>query len=87
MEFEWDDYKANINLQKHHVDFQDAIRVFFDPNRIENDDDFVDEERYRVIGKANNYILLVVYTWREDRIRIISARKATKYERQQYYSN
>jgi len=80
-------YKANINLQKHHVDFQDAIRVFFDPNRIENDDDFVDEERYRVIGKANNYILLVVYTWREDRIRIISARKATKYERQQYYSN
>jgi len=87
VEFEWDDYKANINLQKHHVDFQDAIRVFFDPNRIENDDDFVDEERYRVIGKANNYILLVVYTWREDRIRIISARKATKYERQQYYSN
>ena len=87
MEFEWDDYKANINLQKHHLDFQDAIRVFFDPNRIENDDDFVDEERYRVIGKANNYILLVVYTWREDRIRIISARKATKYERQQYYSN
>jgi hypothetical protein len=87
VEFEWDDYKANINLQKHHLDFQDAIRVFFDPNRIENDDDFVDEERYRVIGKANNYILLVVYTWREDRIRIISARKATKYERQQYYSN
>lgn len=86
MEFEWDDRKALHNLHKHHIDFRDAVHVFFDPNRIDDVDDIATEERYRVIGLVKGRLLFVVYTYREDRVRIISARKATKYERQQYYS-
>ncbi|MCA9964787.1 MAG: BrnT family toxin [Anaerolineales bacterium] len=87
MEFEWDSNKAKRNLENHGVDFQDAILAFFDPHKLEDIDDFLDEERYRLIGIANGRLLLIVYTWREDRIRMISARKATRYERQQYYAN
>ncbi len=86
MEFEWDDQKAQRNLQKHHIDFRDAVRVFFDSNRIDDEDYSTEEERYRTIGIAKGRLLFVVYTWRESRLRIISARKATKYEQQQYYS-
>ncbi len=86
MEFEWDDQKAQRNLQKHHIDFRDAVRVFFDSKRIDDEDYTTEEERYRTIGLAKGRLLFVAYTWRESRIRIISARKATKYEQQQYYS-
>ncbi len=86
MEFEWDDQKAQGNLQKHHIDFRDAAHVFFDANRIDDEDYRAEEERYRTIGMVNGRLLFVVYTWREDRVRIISARKATKYERQKYYA-
>ena len=86
MEFEWDDRKAAQNLAKHHVDFKDASHVFFDPNRIDDEDLMPDEDRYRVIGMVNGRILFVVYTWRGNRIRLISARKATRYEREQYYT-
>ncbi|MCL4304075.1 MAG: BrnT family toxin [Anaerolineae bacterium] len=84
MEFEWDEQKAQLNIQKHHIDFRDAVHVFFDTNRLDDEDYTTAEERYRTIGLARGRILFVVYTWREGRIRLISARKATKYERQQY---
>ena len=87
MEFEWDDQKAKSNLQKYGIDFRDAIAAFFDPYRIETEEETSHEERYRVIGAAHGRVLFVVYTWREDVIRIISARKATYHEREQYYSN
>jgi uncharacterized DUF497 family protein len=84
MEFEWDDDKARHNLQKHRIDFRDALHVLFDPYRIDDEDLSVEEDRYRAIGLAQGRLLFVVYTWREDRIRLISARKATAYERQRY---
>lgn len=87
MEFEWDEQKANVNLQKHHIDFKDAALVFFDSNRLDDEDYSSEEERYRTIGLVKGRVLFVVYPWREERIRIISARKATKDERQKYDSS
>lgn len=86
--FEWDDEKNRINLRKHGIDFTDAAQVFFDENRIEQSDEFhsEDEDRWQVIGMVNE-ILFVVYTDREDRTRIISARKANKRERRIYYGD
>ena len=86
MEFEWDEQKAGVNLQKHHIDFRDAVLVFFDSNRLDDEDYSTSEERYRTIGLVRGRVLFVVYTWREERIRIISARKATQHERQKYYA-
>jgi len=84
-DFEWDSEKARLNHRKHGVDFQDAIRVFLDPIRIEDDDWYPREQRWRTIGMVNDVVLLVVFTYREKRIRVISARKATKNETQRYY--
>ncbi|MBR5913577.1 MAG: BrnT family toxin [Selenomonadaceae bacterium] len=83
---EWDDEKAEINLKKHKISFETAARVFLDENRI---DDFYEfhsdeEDRIRVIGKVNE-ILFVVYTERGEKYRLISARKAKKSERDDYY--
>lgn len=86
MEFEWDEQKAVLNRQKHGVDFRDAAQIFFDFDRLEAEDDYLTEERFRVIGRVYGTILFVVYTFRDERIRIISARKATGYEKQQYSS-
>ena len=63
-----------------------AAKVFLDENRIEYYDDFNsnDEDRYKVIGKVEN-ILVVIYTERNEKIRIISARLATKKEQEEYY--
>ena len=86
--FEWDSEKAALNRRKHKVSFETATNVFFDENRIEklDEDHSDDEERWQVIGKVNK-ILFVIYTEREDRTRIISARKADKDERREYYGN
>ena len=89
IEFEWDDEKERINITKHGIDFTTAARVFNDTNRLELYDDYHsdDEDRYITIGIINEvaYLVMVVYTDREDVIRIISARKATKQERRRYY--
>ena len=86
--FEWDSDKARINQLKHKVSFETATNVFFDENRIEKLDEehSDDEERWQVIGMVDD-ILFVVYTDREDRTRIISARKADKTERRKYYGD
>ena len=86
MEFEWDEQKARFNLQKHHLDFRAAVLVFLDSNRLDDEDYSTVEDRYRTIGLVQGRVIFVVYTWREERIRIISARKATKHERQKYYT-
>ncbi len=86
MLFEWDEVKAAANLKKHGVDFRNAVRVFNDIYRIERFD-FAhsdEEDRYNTIGMVDD-ILYVVYTERRERIRIISARLATKQERRMYY--
>ena len=82
---EWDDEKEKINIQKHGLDFSTAAKVFDDINRLEYYDEIhsIDEERYKVIGYIGKY-LVVIYTERGQRIRLISARLATARERRLY---
>jgi len=85
--FEWDAQKARNNLKKHLVDFEEASTIFADPQFITvlDDEHSHTEERYITIGSSSrNHILLVAYTERNDKIRIISARKATKNEEKFY---
>ena len=84
--FIWDSEKAEINFKKHKIKFENAALVFLDEYRIENYDDFnsEDEDRFKVVGEVEK-ILVVIYTEREDKTRIISARQATKFEREEYY--
>jgi uncharacterized DUF497 family protein len=86
MEYEWDPDKATINLHKHDISFADAVTVFSDEFALMVADDFTDEERFVILGTdAFGRLLVVVYTWRgENRVRIISARRATRQERKQY---
>jgi len=85
MEIEWDSEKAISNLKKHGIDFADAVTVLEDERAITISEDYPEEERFITIGMDSfNRILVVVYTWRENRIRIISARKATAKETRQY---
>lgn len=82
---EWEPRKAAANLKKHAVDFADAVTVLHDEQAITVRDDEADEERYVTIGMdALGNVLVVVYTWRDDRPRLISARQATPQEREQY---
>ena len=85
--FEWDEDKAAANWKKHRVDFEDAMRVFEDDNRIEFYDiaHSDEEDRYNTIGMVRD-ILFVVYTERREYVRIISARKANPKEQRMYYS-
>ena len=85
MNFEWDRDKADSNNKKHRIDFADAVTVFDDLNTITIDDPDHDETRFVTIGMdAYARLLVVIYTWRGENIRLISARKATKQE-QKYY--
>lgn len=88
MEVEWDPHKAVINLQKHGVKFSDAEAVLFDPNALSFEDTTAQgEQRFVVIGMDHLWrLLVVVYTDRGNRIRLISARPATRSERKQYES-
>lgn len=88
MEFEWDPVKANANYRLHGVTFELAQTVFRDAFAVERQDDREDygEERFIIIGMAaGQVILLVVYTQRGERIRIISARRATQHEEEDYF--
>lgn len=88
MEIEWDNNKAAANLLKHKIDFEDAKNIFLDTNCLEREDkrDY-NETRIQVIGIVNQVVLLVVYTKRNGRYRLISARRANKNERRQYYQS
>ena len=87
-DFQWDSRKAAANLAKQGVDFADAAEVLFDPMAITVADTQHDEERFVTIGRdALSRVLVVVYAWRGDRIRMISAREATRRERKQYWDS
>lgn len=91
-EFEWDDAKADGNLAKHGVDFMDAMSVLLDPLAMTRFDDghSDEEERWVSLGRAaNGQLLLVVHTFHATGpntalVRLISARPATRREREQY---
>jgi len=83
--FEWDKSKVKENQSKHGISFADTFAVFEDPNAVTLEDFRHGEQRYVTIGMdAFGRILVVLYTWRGDNIRIISARKAVRYEVRQY---
>ena len=86
MMFEWDEYKRESNLRKHGVDFVRAVKVFENPI-VEKPDDRQDykEDRWIAIGHWKNNFVVVVYTWRGENRRIISAWKAGKDEEEAYY--
>ena len=91
-EFEWDDAKAADNLAKHSIDFADAMSVLLDPLAMTlfDSDHNEDEERWISLGHAaNGQLLLVVHTFSATSpnaalVRLISARVATRREREQY---
>jgi uncharacterized DUF497 family protein len=88
LEFEWHDAKAEATLEAHGVSFDLAKTVFKDPFAIEflDDRENYGEERLVIIGMAEGPILLyVAFTERKDRIRIISARRTTQHEQDDYY--
>jgi uncharacterized DUF497 family protein len=85
MAYQWNRDKAAANLRKHGIDFADAVSVFSDDLAITIPDERFDEERFITIGVDGfSRVLVVVYTMRDDEIRLISARKATRHEQQQY---
>lgn len=90
MVFAWDPKKSRLNRRKHNVSFETAVRVFLDPGAVSYIERVVDgEERWHTIGLAGNIVLLlVVHTVEEEngeeKVRIISARKADSRERALY---
>ncbi|MBI4485231.1 MAG: BrnT family toxin [Acidobacteria bacterium] len=89
-EFEWDAKKAKENLKKHGVAFEEALTVFADPlARIFDDPDHSENERRELIigHSASQRLLVVSFTDREPRTRIIGAREATAQERSDYEQN
>jgi hypothetical protein len=85
MTYQWDNDKATANLRKHGIDFADAVSVFSDDLAITIPDERFDEERFITVGMdAFGRVLVVVYTWRGNEIRLISVRQATRRERKQY---
>jgi uncharacterized DUF497 family protein len=87
LEFGWDDQKAASNQQKHRVTFEESATVFADPLAAIFDDEAHSQEEHReiIIGhSARERLVVVSFTERAGVIRIISARRATKRERQDY---
>ena len=87
MDFEWNLQKAKINIQKHGVAFDEASTVFGDTLSITfpDVDHSIQEERYLIVGLSNkNRILVISHVYRNEIIRIISARQATKREQKFY---
>jgi len=85
MTFEWEPGKADANRRKHGVDFADAVGVFEDPYALSRPDPFPAEERVATLGRdLLDRLIVVVWTWRGEAIRLISARRATPRERRRY---
>jgi uncharacterized DUF497 family protein len=83
--YEWDPAKAKSNQEEHGVDFADAVQVFDNPYLNKEDTDAVGDQVFVALGMDNpGRLLVVVYTYRQDKIRLISARKATKKEGTEY---
>lgn len=85
MKYQWNPDKSKSNYRKHGIYFSDAAAVFSDDSAITKKDDYSYEERFITIGMdVFGKIIVVVFTWRNEEIRIISARKAVPSECKQY---
>ncbi|QWT20700.1 BrnT family toxin [Bacillus sp. NP157] len=88
IQFEWDEEKAAGNLSKHGISFIKATKVFLDRSAMEElDRNEHDEHRHFTIGIVDSETLFVVFTLRGDRIRLISARRATRHEAARYWED
>jgi uncharacterized DUF497 family protein len=87
LQFEWDEAKNAVNIMKHGVSFEEAKMAFFDPLRVDLFDHAHsgNEDRWKVFGMYSCTLLMVSYTEIQGRIRMISARKATKQEEEAYF--
>jgi uncharacterized protein len=83
MKFEWDENKRQLNLAKHRIDFLDVIPMF-DVRCVTEELPYADELRWKSIGLIDGREIAVIYTRRNERIRLISARRARNYERRTY---
>jgi uncharacterized protein len=81
---EWNEEKAASNRRKHGIDFDDAIGIFFGTSLLRRSDHNT-EERWLAIGEMEGRVVTVVFTWRGDALRIISARRARKNEKRAYH--
>ena len=81
--FQWDAKKNQTNLKKHGIDFDDAVEVFSRPHILLRSDRNK-EERWIAVGEAEGRAIAVIFTWRDDEVRIISARHARKNEERAY---
>ena len=89
MRFEWDPDKAEWNLRKHGISFEEAMTVFFDPlsATFDDPDHSLDERRFVTIGYSSRHLLTVVcHTERRGSVRLISVRRATKREKKRHES-
>lgn len=88
MEFEWDEAKRQNNLHKHRLDFAEVEIIFSGATFTFEDERFeYDEDRYITLGLLNEIVVVIAHTERNEVIRIISMRKATKYEQQLYFQS
>ena len=81
--FEWDEAKSLRNFEKHGIDFDAAAEIFLGPIILHRSDR-ADEERWTALGELEDRLIVVVFTWRGDAMRIISARHARKNEKREY---
>jgi hypothetical protein len=84
MEFEWDERKSRANKSKHGIDFNTAIKLWNDQDRIEIQTNFPAENRNALVGKIGDELWTAIFTRRVDAIRIISVRRARKKETKLY---
>lgn len=87
MQFEWDDHKAEANVAKHGVSFNEALTCFYDPQQVAfyDPDHSEDEDRELLIAHSDKgRLLIVIYTLRGQTLRLISARKASRQEARTY---
>lgn len=90
--FEWDENKNRLNQRKHGVSFEEASSIFFDDYAIlfDDPDHSAEEDRFQIIGTTSSERICIVshcYRGKDDTIRIISARKATRSEKDVYEEN
>ena len=85
MDFEWDESKRRLVIDRHGIDFRDAVRVFEGPFR-EIPSPGAGEERWLAVGLVDGIEIVVVYTIRNGRRRIITARRARRNERRDYHT-
>jgi uncharacterized DUF497 family protein len=86
VEFEYDSAKSESNRTKHGIDFRTAKSLWLDPNRVEFVARFSAEVRYGLIGSSRDNLWVAIFTFREEKTRIISVRRARENEKETYHN-